>query len=271
MSTHGATRVPYGPPPPGAPGPIVPRRFIDDPHLVLMDRPGSPLAERYRRLRMSLEEGTPAHPFQPQLTVITSAVPAEGKTTTATNLALAYAEDPRRRTLLIDADLRRPSLSRSITPTPTIGLTDVLEGRATLDQALIELADSKLWVLPSGAPSQAPLELLQQRSFGSLISELRRRFDRIVIDAPPTVPFTDAALLASHADGALLVVRAGTTTAPLIRRARESLSGANLLGVLLNDVVFTLVDRYYDRYDDYEPGGYACEQNPERPRFGSPS
>jgi receptor protein-tyrosine kinase len=230
-----------------------------------MDRPGSPLAERYRRLRLCLEQGTPKHPFRPQLTVISSAVPGEGKTTTAMNLALAYAEERRQRTLLIDADLRRPSVSRYITPQPALGLSEVLAAKTPLDHALIELSDSKLWVLPSGAPSEQPLELLQKKDFGRMIAELRSRFDRIVIDAPPTVPFTDAAVLASHADGALLVVRAGTTTAPLIRRARESLDAAKVLGIVLNDVVFTVVDRAFYRYDDYEPGPYAYARKHEDP------
>jgi capsular exopolysaccharide synthesis family protein len=189
--------------------------------------------------------------------VITSAIPGEGKTTTATNLALAYAEDRTHRTLLIGADLRRPSLSRFITPRPTIGLSQVLAGDASLDDALIEMSDSKLWVLPAGAASERAVELLQTQDLGNVMGELRRRFDRIVIDAPPTVPFTDAAVLASHADGALLVVRARTTTTPLIRRARQSLSGTNVLGVVLNDVVFSVVDRYYDHYDENEPGGRA--------------
>ena len=86
-----------------------------------------------------------------------------------------------------------------------------------------------------------------------------------MIDAPPTVPFTDAAVLASHSDAVLLVVRAGTTTAPLVRRARESMAGANIVGVVLNDVVFTVVDRYFYRYDDYEPGPYAYARKPQNP------
>ena len=244
-------------------GSIVPRTFVGDPHLVLMDRSGSPLAERYRRLRLCLEQGTPEFPFRPQLTVISSAVPGEGKTTTAINLALAYAEERKQRTLLIDADLRRPSVSDYMTPRPSVGLSEVLAAQAPLDHALVEMSDSKLWVLPSGAPSDRPLELLHKKDFGAMIVELRKRFDRIVIDAPPTVPFTDAAVLAAHADGALLVVRAGTTTAPLIRRARESLDKTKVLGVVLNDVVFTAVDRYFYRYDDYEPGLYDYGRKPE--------
>jgi receptor protein-tyrosine kinase len=243
----------------------IPRRFKDDAHLVLLRRTASPVAERYRRLRLRLEQDCADAPGPPQMIVVTSAIPGEGKTTTATNLALAFAEDQERRTLLIDADLRRPTASRFITPEPKFGLSEVLSGEATLDHALIELTDSKLWVLPSGAPRETPLELQQGDFLGSLMVELRRLFDRIVIDAPPTVPFTDAALLAAHADAALLVVRAGTTTKPLIRRARESLAGTNLLGVVLNEVEFTVVDRYYYRYDDYQPGRYAPARKHERP------
>jgi capsular exopolysaccharide synthesis family protein len=235
----------------------VTRKFTGDPHIVLIDRPGSPLAERYRRLRLHLEQGTPESELPLRVTVITSAVPGEGKTTTATNLALAYAEDHERRTLLVDADLRRPTVSRFISPEPAFGLSEVLAGAASLDHALIEMTGSRLWVLPAGAPRHTPLELQQSENLEGLIAELRRRFDRIVIDAPPTVPFTDAAVLASYADGVLLVVRSRTTTRPLIRRASESLSGAKLLGVVLNDVEFTVVDRYYYGYDDYEPERYA--------------
>jgi capsular exopolysaccharide synthesis family protein len=251
----------------GAAAPSVfglPGTFVDDPYLVLRNCPESPLAERYRRLRLRLEQGSVLNPFQPQVTVITSAIPGEGKTTTATNLALAYAEDRKHRALLIGADLRRPSVSRYIDPRPTVGLSEVLTGEVSLDRALIEMRDSKLWVLPSGAPRERSSELLQKKTLGTVMTELRSRFDRIVIDAPPTVPFADAAVLASHADGCLLVVRAGTSTMPLIRRARESLSGTNILGVVLNDVVFTVIDRYYYRYDDDEPGGRAYADK----RFG---
>jgi len=241
----------------------LPRTFVDDPYLVVRNCPESVVAERYRRLRLRLDQKSAVNPFQSMVTVITSAIPGEGKTTTATNLALAYAENRQSRTLLVDADLRRPSVSDYIAPRPPLGLSEVLAGKASLDQALIELSNSKLRVLPSGAPSEAPLQLLQSEALGNVIAELRRRFDRIVIDAPPTVPFTDAVLLAAHADGALLVVRAGTTTSTLVRRARESLSGTDVLGVVLNDVEFTFVDRYYYRYDDYQPGGYAYAQKHE--------
>ena len=233
-------------------GSLVPRALIGDPRLVVIRRPASPLAERYRRVRLNLERGT-----SPQVTVITSAVPGEGKTTTALNLALAFVEDRERRTLLVDADLRRPRVSGYIKPQPALGLAEVLSGALSLDHALIEMADSRLWVLPAGTPTATPLDVLQAHALGGLIAELRGRFDRIIIDTPPTVPFTDAALLSAHADGALLVVRARATTTRLVQRARESLSSTTFLGAVLNDVEFTFVDRYYYRYDDLEPRRYA--------------
>jgi capsular exopolysaccharide synthesis family protein len=237
-------------------GGIIPRKFTDDAHLVLVNRPGSPIAERYRRLRLKLDQPGPDGAPR-QVLLVTSAVPEEGKSTTAVNLALAYAEDRDRHTLLIDADLRRPSLTRYILPPPTLGLSEVLSGEASLDHVLIELKSARLTMLPAGAASHNPLELLQSDFLGNVFSELRRRFDRIIIDTPPTVPFTDAAVLNAMCDGALLVVRAGKTTGTLIDRARASLAHSTLLGVVLNDVGFTPVDRYYYQYDDYNPRRYA--------------
>ncbi len=242
-------------------GGIIPRKFTNSPHLVLVNNPESPVAERYRRLRLKLDQpGADGAPRQ--ILLVTSAVPEEGKSTTAVNLALAFAEDRQRHTLLIDADLRRPSLTRYIVPAPTLGLSDVLSGDVSLDHALIELKAAHLTVLPSGAPSDNPLALLQSSHATSVIAELRQRFDWVIIDTPPTVPFTDAAVLNASCDGALLVVRAGKTTGTLIARARASLAHSVLLGVVLNDVGFTAVDRYYYRYDDYNPRRYAKNNSP---------
>lgn len=246
-------------------GTIIPRKFTENPHLVILQRPGSPIAERYRRLRLRLDQGIVDDPKPRQVTVVTSPVPGEGKTTTATNLALAYTEDREKRVLLIDADLRRPSVARYIQPKPTLGLTEVLTDQAPVEHALVEMADTKLWVLPAGSPTETPLELLQSERFSGLLRDLREEFDRIVIDAPPTVPFTDAALLQTVSDGVLVVVRVGMTTKQLIFRAMESLSGGVVLGVVLNDIRFTVVDRYYYKYDDYEPGRYAYRAGRKEP------
>jgi capsular exopolysaccharide synthesis family protein len=237
-------------------GAIIPRKFTDDPHLVLVNRPGSPIAERYRRLRLKLDQPGPDGAPR-QIVLVTSAVPEEGKTTTTANLALAFAEDHDRSTLLIDADLRRPSVSRYLTPPTKLGLADVLSGDVSLEHALVEIKSAHLSILPAGTPTSNPLQLLQSDFLGGIFAELRRRFDRIVIDTPPTVPFTDAAVLSAVSDGCLLVIRAGKTTGTLINRARASLAHSTLLGVVLNDVAFTPVDRYYYHYDDYNPRRYA--------------
>lgn len=240
-------------------GGIIPRKFTDDPHLVLVNRPGSPIAERYRRLRLKLDQPGPDGAPR-QILVVTSAVPEEGKTTTTVNLALAFAEDRDRRTLLVDADLRRPSVSRYLTPPSKLGLSDILSGEVSLEHALIEIKSSHISILPAGTPASNPLQLLQSDFLGGVFAELRRRFDRIVIDTPPTVPFTDAAALSTVSDGTVLVVRAGKTTGTLIDRARASLEHSTVLGIVLNDVGFTPVDRYYYRYDDYNPRRYAREE-----------
>jgi capsular exopolysaccharide synthesis family protein len=246
-------------------GGIIPRKLVDDPHLVLISKPSSPLSERYRRLRLRLEQVGPDGGAR-QVIVVTSAVPEEGKTTTALNLALAMAEDRDRKTLLIDADLRRPSVTRYVIPQPTLGLSEVLTGEAPLEHALVELKSSRLTILPAGEPTSNPLQLLQSDYLGSVFSELRRRYDRIIVDTPPTVPFTDATVLNAVADGAILVVRAGRTTTPLVERARQSLSHGKLLGVVLNDVEFTAVDRYYYKYDDYDPRRYAGQDDDAKDR-----
>ncbi len=237
-------------------GGIIPRKFTDDPHLVMVNKPGSPIAERYRRLRLKLDQPGPDGTSR-QLMVVTSAVPEEGKTTTAVNLALAFAEDRDRRTLLIDADLRRPSVTRYVVPPPTLGLAEVLSGEASLEHVFIEVKTSHLTILPAGTPLKNPLELLRSDYLASVLADLRRRFDRIILDTPPTVPFTDAAVINAACDGALLVVRAGKTTGTLIDRACASLAHGTLLGVVLNDVAFTAIDRYYYQYDDYDPRRYA--------------
>lgn len=245
-------------------GGVVPRTLKDDPGLVMLDAASGVIAERYRRLAIKLERalaGRPAHSV-----VVTSAVAAEGKTVTALNLALAMAEERERKTLLVDLDLRRPRLSRFVTPPPKLGVGEVLSGKAPLEHALIHLRDFGLSVLPAGGPIQNPLEILNTDSARRLIDELRGRFDRIVIDTPPVAPFSDAAVVGAAADGAIVVVRAGVTAKAMIDRAFQSLDGAHLLGVVLNDVKITAVDRYYYAYDDYDPERYAAELKKKKTR-----
>lgn len=238
-------------------GAIVPRYFTEDPELVMLSQPRSTVAERYRALVARLENLSLPEGRSPQVIVITSSVPGEGKTLTAVNLSLAMAERRDRTTLLIDADLRRPAVTRYLDPAPRLGLSEVLSGGAPVEHALLEIRDTRLTVLPAGAPNGQPLELLRSDYVGTLLDDLRRRYDRIVIDTPPAVPFADAGVLNTRAEGALLVVRAGMTPKPMIERALECLDGGYVLGAVLNDIHLTPVDRYYYRYDDYDPHRYS--------------
>jgi capsular exopolysaccharide synthesis family protein len=238
-------------------GEIVPRSFTNDPGLVLLNDPLSPEAERFRRLASQLDVAVPNREAAPTIITVTSAVPDEGKTTTALNLALALAERKDRSTLLIDADLRRPSIGSYLTPKPTMGLSEVLTGELSAEHALLRIKNAQLSVLPSGKETGRPLELLRSEYLEALFKDLARRFDHIVLDTPPTVPFADASVINARGDGALLVVGVRKASKPLLERAFQSLEASRLLGVVLNGVRVTPVDRYYYRYDDYNPERYT--------------
>lgn len=166
---------------------------------------------------------------------ITSSVAGEGKTTTATNLAIALAQTGTQ-VALVEGDLRRPRVSEYLGIEKTVGLTTVLVGRVNLDAALQQTSTPGLDVLASGALPPNPSEILQTNAMKALVSELRQRFDVVLIDAPPLLPVTDASLLASISDGAILVVRHGKTGRETIRSATGRLNsvGARLLGTVLS-------------------------------------
>jgi len=188
--------------------------------------------------------------------VITSSVPEEGKTTTAANLAITLAQAGQK-ILLLDADLRRPKLADNLRLESAVGLTTVLVGRIDLGDAIQEHSVGNLSVLTSGAIPPNPSELLQSHAMGEVFTKLRTEYDVIIVDAPPLLPVTDAALLASQSDGALVVVRHGKTTREQLRHAIERLESvdARALGVVLNMVPN---QKSNDSYYGYGYGyGYA--------------
>ncbi|MGH1561480.1 polysaccharide biosynthesis tyrosine autokinase [Mumia sp. DW29H23] len=166
--------------------------------------------------------------------VVTSAVPEEGKTTTATNLALTLAI-AQHRVVLVEGDLRRPRVADYMALPPDVGLTSVMIGRSTLVEAVQPTTNKFLDVLTSGPVPPNPAELLQSQAMADTLRELRATYDVVLVDAPPLLPITDAAVLASQADGALLVVRAKKATRDQVRRSVERLTsvGARLLGTVL--------------------------------------
>ncbi len=213
--------------------------------LVTQSRPRSQMAESYRALRTSLLLTFAGGP--PKVILITSALPEEGKTTTSVNSAIVLAQKGTR-VLLIDADLRRPSIHKTLGMGPKIGLSNVLTGTATLQQAMIPstiLPD--LFILPAGTPPPNPAELLASAKMKDVLDELRKQYDHIVIDSPPTLSVTDAVVMSTSADAVVLVIRSGHTTKPALRRARDILLQVNarVCGVLVNAVDLSSPDYYY--------------------------
>jgi exopolysaccharide transport family protein len=233
--------------------------------LVTQVRPQSQMAESYRALRTSLLLSNLGAP--PKVIMVTSARPQEGKTTTAINSAIVLAQKGVR-VLLVDADLRRPSVHKTLGMGPRSGLSNVLTGNATLEQAITPSPIlPNLFILAAGSPPPNPAELLASSNMKDVLSELRQQFDHVVIDTPPTLSVTDAVVLSPRVDAIILVIRSGQTTKQALRRARDILMQVNarVTGVLLNAVDLTSPDYYY--YYEYQGkySQYYQEEPPEPP------
>ena len=217
-------------------------------------RPQSQMAESYRALRTSLLLSNLGAP--PKVIMMTSALPQEGKTTTSINCAVVLAQKGVR-VLLIDADLRRPSIHKTLGMGPHSGLSNVLTGSITLDDAIAHTSIlPNLDVLAAGTPPPNPAELLASTNMRDVLAELREKYDHIVIDTPPSLSVTDAVVLSPRADAVVLVIRSSQTTKLALRRSRDILAQVNakVVGVLLNAVDLSSPDYYY--YYEYQ-GKYA--------------
>jgi capsular exopolysaccharide synthesis family protein len=205
------------------------REYVDK--LVVSNTVPQALREQYRRLAANLHHAQEEAGIKTLM--VTSAVPDEGKTLTATNVALTLSESYRRRVLLIDADLRRPSLDDVFMLPKGFGLNEALTGRADRKVSIIQVSRN-LSLLPAGAPDSDPMSKLTSDRMRNLIREASTAFEWVIMDTPPIGILTDAKLLGAMVDGALLVVRAGRTPANLIQRAVDSLGKNRILGVVLN-------------------------------------
>jgi tyrosine-protein kinase Etk/Wzc len=216
--------------------------------VTIVTRHGTdqPAAEAFRALRTNVTFVGAEKPLQ--FVSVTSPGPGEGKSTTAVNLAAALAQGGQR-TLLIDGDLRRPLIHRAFALVQEPGLTDVLVGRATAREAVRPEVAPGLDVLPSGSIPPNPSELLGSSAMHALIGDLRRHYHYIIIDTPPTLPVTDASVVASSADAAILVLKSGDTEETAAQRALEQLRRvhARIAGAVLNGVS-ARHDRYYTYY-----------------------
>jgi len=235
--------------------------------LVAQHLPKSQMSEAFRALRTSLLLSQADHP--PQVILVTSALPREGKTTAAANLAVTLAQLGDR-TLLIDADLRKPGIGRllSLGSGKYAGLSSFLAGVSSLDLVTIQHpAIPNLSAIPTGPLPPNPADLLSSHKLDDAIAELRTKFKFIVIDSPPIMAATDAVILSVKADGVLLVVRSGETPKEAFTRTRDLLASvkAHLLGVVLNAVDSTAPDYYYSyRYYPYSQG-YGPQEQSETP------
>jgi capsular exopolysaccharide synthesis family protein len=218
------------------------KEFVE---LVTMGRPQSQMAESYRALRTSLLLTSLGAP--PKVILITSALPQEGKTTTSMNTSIVLAQKGGK-VLIIDADMRRPSIHKALGMGPRTGLSNVLTGSATLEQGIVQSSIlPSLDVMAAGTPPPNPAELLASTQMRDLLQELRGRYDHIVIDTPPTLSVTDAVIMSTQADTVVLVIRSGQTTKQALRRARDLLMRVNarVAGVLLNAADLKSADYYY--------------------------
>lgn len=225
--------------------------------LVAQHLPKSQMSEAFRALRTSLLLSQAGHP--PQVILVTSALPREGKTTAAANLAVTLAQLGDR-TLLIDADLRKPGIGRllNLTDGKYAGLSSYLAGVSSLDLVTVPHPSiPNLVAIPTGPLPPNPADLLSSHKLADAIGQLRREYKFIVVDSPPIMAATDAVIVSVQADGVLLVVRSGETPKEAFTRARDLLTNVKcrLLGVVLNAVDSTAPDYYYSyRYYPYSYG-----------------
>ena len=217
-----------------------------DPLLVASFAPQSLAAEQYRSLRTRVKACENGRAYR--ALIITSPNKGDGKTLTAANLALTMAQEFQQRVLLIDADLRRPSIHRLLGIGEAPGLSDVLMGGTTFDDALVEIADHHLIVLPSGNGAVHPAELLGSARMRRVLDTVRTRFDRVILDMPPVSPLADVSIVSGMADGILMIVRAGVTPKPAIERALSGLERSKVLGLVLNDAGDASARYDYDGY-----------------------
>lgn len=212
--------------------------------LITMFDSKSPISEQYRTIRTNIQFSSVD--YDVKTLMVTSSGPGEGKSTTAANLAVVFAQQGKR-VLLVDADMRKPTVHYTFNHTNSIGLTSVLTRQLTIDKAVKESAEKNLFVLTSGPIPPNPAELLSSQMMKQFFKEAQEYFDLIVFDTPPLLAVTDAQLLANKCDGTVLVVSSGKTQNDMLLKAKELLDSAQskLLGVVLNNKKIENTNYYY--------------------------
>ncbi|HUI79182.1 MAG TPA: CpsD/CapB family tyrosine-protein kinase [Bryobacteraceae bacterium] len=230
---------------------VVPFQPALESHLLDLDNNPETPAEEFRTLRTRLNHLATLQPLHS--IIVTSPSPAEGKTFTAVNLALAESQLSENLVLLGDFDLRRPIVHNLFQIDRTPGLSDYLTGECTFTQALRKVDGTNLYLLPAGSTVKNPLELLNMRQAKRLFEDLPSCFNWAIFDTPPLLFSADANLLATLADGTILVVKIGSTTFDNVTRAMQSLCENNVLGIVANGAraseLYSKYTYYYSKAD----------------------
>jgi len=266
-----ATRVTAAPPPPRKTAPVAtvkeqpynPKNSWDE-KLQLACTSASIMAESFRRLRTQI-----LHPLRgkPARTImVTSSVPEEGKSFVCANLGIAFAKGMEQHALLVDCDMRRPTLAKLFGIDNGRGLADHLRHHLDLGQLIHKTSLEKLGVIPSGPPPANPAELLDSLQMKAMISEVTNRYpDRyIFFDTPPIHAAAETAVLAKHVDGIVLVVRFGKSGREQIKKLVATLGKEKIIGVVFNAYEMNMLEakflNYSHGYDYYYSGGYAAKE-----------
>jgi capsular exopolysaccharide synthesis family protein len=215
--------------------------------IITQVNPRSPISESYRALRTNIDYSS----FDNQIQVIalTSAGPGEGKSTTASNLAVTYAQSEKK-VLLIDADLRKPTMHNTFFISNRHGLSNLIAGQYTPEEIIKETHVENLFLLPSGPIPPNPSEMLASKRMEQTLNQLRDLYDFIIIDTPPTLAVTDSQIVASKCDGIILVIDYGKVKREMAMKAKANLEHvkARILGVVLNNIDRKNADSYYYYY-----------------------
>ncbi|MDN3019172.1 CpsD/CapB family tyrosine-protein kinase [Paenibacillus sp. BSR1-1] len=212
--------------------------------LITAIAPKSPISEQYRTIRTSIQYSSVDEEIRSIM--VTSSGPAEGKSTTAANLAVTFAQLGKR-VLLVDADLRKPTVHHTFGVNNLKGFTTVLTKQATLESAVLDTDEKDLYILTSGPVPPNPAELLSSKSMEQFMEEIKEQFEYIIFDTPPLLAVADPQILANQCDGSILVVYSEKTEIDQAKKGKELLQNAQskLLGVVLNHKELKNNDYYY--------------------------
>lgn len=214
--------------------------------LITIENPKAIVSEQFRTIRTNINFSNPDKEIKS--IIVTSSSPGEGKSTSSANIAAVYAQAGKR-VLLVDADMRKPTVHHTFGLKNIKGLSNYLTRQITQEEAVFETNQENLSIMPSGPIPPNPAELLASQSMNQLIADMTGHYDFVIFDVPPVLSVTDAQILSNRCDGTVLVVSSGEAEKAMVLKAKESLeaSQANILGVILNN--YTLErDHYYYQY-----------------------